>query len=162
MPLFISIITFAKPVYNWFYIKNRILDFFWELTSGTIAAQILTIPIIFYSFHQFPNLFLITNFIIVPLSSIILFAEITLLIISFVPAAAKFIGFITSKVLAFMNGFIEWINSFPFAVYDGIQNNLAETILLYVFITGICYWLLNKKKVGLFIGLSAMLAFYCN
>ncbi|HKG68564.1 MAG TPA: ComEC/Rec2 family competence protein, partial [Segetibacter sp.] len=155
----ISIITFAKPVYDWFYIKNRILDFFWELISVTIAAQILTIPIIFYSFHQFPNFFLITNCIIVPLSSIILFAEITLLIISFVPAAAKFIGFITSKMLAFMNGFIEWINSFPFAVYDGIQNNLAETILLYVFITGICYWLLNKKKAGLFIGLSAMLVF---
>lgn len=155
----ISIVTFAKPVYNWFYVKNKILDFFWKLTSVTIAAQILTIPIIFYAFHQFPNLFLITNCIIVPLSSVILFAELALLITSFVPAVAMFIGFITSEMLAFMNGFIEHINRAPFAVYDGIQNNLAETILLYVFIIAVCYWLLTKTKQALFAGLSAMFVF---
>lgn len=155
----ISIVTFAKPVYNWFYVKNKTLDFFWKLTSVTIAAQILTIPIIFYAFHQFPNLFLITNCIIVPLSSVILFSELILLSTSFVPVVAKFIGFITSEMLAFMNGFIEHINRAPFAVYDGIQNNLAETILLYVFIIAVCYWLLTKTKQALFVGLSAMFVF---
>lgn len=155
----VSIILFAKPVYNWFYSKNKLIDFFWKLTSVTIAAQILTVPIIFYSFHQFPNLFLITNCIIVPLSSVILFAELILLIFSFIPAAAAFVGFITSEMLAFMNGFIERINNVPFAVYDGIQNNPAETILLYVFIISICYWLLNKTKTVLFAGLTAMFVF---
>ncbi|WP_026260034.1 ComEC/Rec2 family competence protein [Segetibacter koreensis] len=155
----ISIVTFAKPVYNWFYIKNKILDIFWKLTSVTIAAQILTVPIIFYVFHQFSNLFIITNCIIVPLSSVILFAELALLTTSFMPIAAKLIGFITSSMLAFMNRFIEWVSSFPFAIYDGIQNNLLETFLLYVFIIGICYWLLYKKKQSLFIGLSAILVF---
>lgn len=154
-----SIITFQRPIYNWFYVKNTIIDFFWKLTSVTIAAQILTVPIIFYSFHQFPNFFLITNCIIVPLSSVILFAELVLLITSFVPVVAKLVGSITSGMLALMNGFIEWINKFPFAVYDGIQNNLAETILLYVFIIGICYWLLNKGKPALFAGAGALLIF---
>lgn len=155
----ISIIGFSKPVYNWFYVKNKILDFFWKLTSVTIAAQILTLPIILYSFHQFPNLFLITNCITVPLSTVILFAEFALLTISFVPFIAKFVGFITTALLALMNNFIEWINGFPFAVYEGVQNNLAETILLYVFIIGVCYWLLNKTKPALFTGLGAMLIF---
>lgn len=155
----ISIITFQWPIYNWFYVNNKILDFFWKLTSVTIAAQILTAPIIFYSFHQFPNLFLITNCIIVPLSSVILFAELALLITSFVPVVGKFVGIVTSGMLAFMNGFIEWINKFPFAVYDGIQNNLAETILLYVFIIAICYWLLNKTRPALFAGLGALFIF---
>jgi competence protein ComEC len=155
----ISIITFSKHVYNWLYVNNKIIDFFWKLTSVTIAAQILTLPVIFYSFHQFPNLFLITNCIIVPLSSVILFAELALLITSFIPVVANFAGIITSGMLAFMNGFIKWINTFAFAVYDGIQNNLAETLLLYVFILGICYWLLNKTKPALFVGLSAMLIF---
>ncbi len=155
----ISIIAFAKPVYNWFYIQNKIIDFFWKLTSVTIAAQILTLPIILYTFHQFPNLFLITNCITVPLSTVILFAEFALLTTSFVPVIAKFVGFITTALLALMNNFIEWINGFPFAVYEGIQNNLAETILLYVFIIGICYWLLNKTKPALFAGVAALVIF---
>lgn len=155
----VSIIIYAKPVYNWFYVSNKILDFFWKLSSVTIAAQILTIPIIFYAFHQFPFFFLISNFIVVPLSSVILFAELALLVTSFIPAIANFVGFITSGMLAFMNGFIEHINSLPFAVYDSIQNSLAETICLYIFIIGVCYWLLNKKKEALFIGLTAICIF---
>ena len=155
----ISIITFQKPVYTWFYFKNKLLDFFWELTSVTIAAQVLTVPIILYAFHQFPTVFLLTNIIIVPLSSVVLFAELALLVTSFIPVVANFGGFVTGKMLAFMNGFIERVNSFPYAVYDGIENNLAETILLYIFIIGICWWLLNKTKPALFIGLASMLVF---
>ncbi|MCW3105598.1 MAG: ComEC/Rec2 family competence protein [Segetibacter sp.] len=155
----VSIVTFAKPVYNWFYFKNKLLDFFWELTSATIAAQVLTVPIIFYAFHQFPTVFLLTNIIIVPLSSVVLFAELVLLITSIIPVIANIAGFITGRILAFMNGFIERVNSFPYAVYDGIQNNLVETILLYIFITGICYWLVNKTKRSLFIGLASMFVF---
>ena len=155
----ISIITFQRPIYNWFYVNNKILDFFWKLTSVTIAAQILTVPIIFYSFHQFPNLFLVTNCIIVPLSSVILFAELALLITSFIPAVANFAGVMISALLAFMNNFIERINDFPFAVYDSIQNNLAQTVLLYVFIIAIGYWLTNKTKPALFAALIAMLLF---
>lgn len=58
-----------------------------------------------------------------------------------------------------MNGFIELINDIPFAVYEGIQNNLAQTILLYIFIGCTCYWLLNKTKGALFAGLTAMFVF---
>ena len=66
---------FHAPIYNLFYIKNKILDFFWKLNAVTIAAQILTLPLSIYHFHQFPVYFLLTNFIAVPLSSIILFGK---------------------------------------------------------------------------------------
>ncbi|GEO10656.1 competence protein ComEC [Segetibacter aerophilus] len=155
----IGIITFQKPVYNWFYLKNKSLDFLWKLTSVTIAAQVLTIPVIFYAFHQFPTFFLLTNMVIVPLSSLVLFAELTLLIVSFAPAVANFVGIVTSGMLAIMNGFIERVNSFPYAVYDGIQNSLVQTILLYILIISIGWWLLNKTKRALFIGLTSMLLF---
>ncbi|MEJ7678813.1 MAG: ComEC/Rec2 family competence protein [Segetibacter sp.] len=130
-----------------------------KLISVTIAAQILTLPIILHTFHQFPNFFLIANCITVPLSTVILFAEFALLAVSFVPVIAKIVGFITSALLAFMNNFIEWVSHFPFAVYLGVQNNLAQTVLLYVFIIGLCYWLLNKTKPAFFVGIGAMLIF---
>jgi competence protein ComEC len=154
-----SIITFAGPIYNWFYTRNKLLDFVWKLASVTLAAQVLTTPIVFYKFHQFPLLFLITNILIVPLATIILFAALILLVASIVPAVALIIGTITGMMLHFMNFFIEAINSFPFAVYDGIQNSLVETILLYTIIISISLWLLHKSKAWLFIGLASTLGF---
>ena len=72
----VGIVIFQKPIYNLIYIKNKRADKVWKLMAISLAAQILTFPICIYYFHQFPNLFLITNIIAVPLSSIILFAEI--------------------------------------------------------------------------------------
>lgn len=155
----VSIVLFSHPVYNWFFIRNKMLDFFWKLTSVTISAQILTLPIIFYSFHQFPNYFLITNCFIVPLSSIILFAELLLLIVSFIPLIAKFIGIITTWLLSLMNNFIESINNLPYSVYDGIQNSLSETILLYIFLIAASYYFLNRNKQAFFTALFSMLMF---
>ena len=154
-----SIVMFSKPVYNWFYIDNKLLDSIWKLTSVTISAQILTIPLLFYSFHQFPNLFLITNCIVVPLSTVVLFAELVVLISSPIALMAKFCGIVTGFLLRFMNSFIEQMSSFRFAVTDEIQNSLAETILLYIAIIFFSLWLLKRKNSALFAGATALFLF---
>ncbi len=155
----LSIVVFFKPVHNWFFIRNKSLNWLWELTAVTIAAQVLTTPIIFYHFHQFPLLFLITNFVVVPLSSIILFAELALLAVSPLPVIANVISNVTTGLLRFMNDFIERLNQLPFAVYNGIQNTIFQTILLYIIIIFSCWWLLQKSKPALFTALLAGLLF---
>ena len=106
----ISIVIFQKTVYSWFYIKNKWIDKIWQLAAVTIAAQLLTLPVCIYYFHQFPNLFLITNVIAVPLSSLILFAEIILLAFGWIPFAGFWIGRITSWLLWLMNKVILVVN----------------------------------------------------
>lgn len=155
----ISIVTFMKPIHNWFYIKSKSLNFLWELVAVTLSAQVLTIPIIFYYFHQFPNLFLITNFIVVPLSSIILFAELAVLAFSYVPYVSNAFSYVTTGMLRFMNNFIERFNQLPFAVTNGIQNSVVETILLYGFIIAICYWLYHKSKPSLYFSICIGIIF---
>lgn len=155
----ISIVTFMKPIHNWFYVKNKTLNILWELVAVTLSAQILTIPIIFFYFHQFPNLFLITNFVVVPLSSIILFAELAVLVFAHVMYVSGFLDDVTTVLLRFMNNFIERFNQLPFAVTTGIQNSVVETILLYGFIIAVCYWLYHKWKPSLYISLSIGLLF---
>ncbi len=61
-----SILLFMKPLYQTLFIKNKYLNYGWKLISVTLAAQILTLPISMYHFHQFPNLFLVTNLVAVP------------------------------------------------------------------------------------------------
>jgi len=156
----LSIIIFMRPVYNWFYIPNKLLDFIWKLNAVTIAAQILTVPIGIYHFHQFPNLFLLTNFVAVPLSSLILLGEILLCCISFIPPVAVFIGKLLSFLIRTMNRYIEEIETIRFSLWDGLHISITQAVLLLIFTTGISYWLMEKQKKGLITGLVALLSFF--
>ncbi len=142
----LSIVLFMKPIYHCLNVQYKIIDKAWQLTSVTLSAQTLTLPLYMYHFHQVPNLFLITNFVAVPLSSCILFGEIFLIAVSFMPTTASAVGLLLNRLLNWMNGFISWVNKFSFAVTDGIRHSPIQTILLYCFITGVAGWLLHKNK----------------
>lgn len=152
----LSIIIFMRPIYNWFYIKNKALDFIWKLNAVTLAAQILTIPLSIYHFHQFPLLFFLTNFLAVPLSSIILLGEILLCCISFIPAAAMLLGKALFWLIWVMNTYVEQVELIPGSLWDGLQISISQVVLLIVFTAGISYWLMEKQKQGLYWGLASL------
>jgi len=155
----LSIIIFMKPIYNWFYIKNKALDAIWKLNAVTISAQLLTIPVSIYHFHQFPAYFLFTNLLAVPLSSAILLGEIFLCCISFIPVVASFTGKIISWLIWLMNSYIERIEKIPYSLWDGLQINMPQAILLFFLVTGISYWLMEKSKLALKLALFSLLGF---
>ncbi len=157
----LSIVIFMQPIYNWFYFRNKIVDFIWKLNAVSIAAQVLTVPLSIFHFHQFPNYFLLTNFIAVPLSSVIVLGEILLCGVSFVPVIAGLAGKILSWLIGIMNSYIERIESLPYSLWDGLQINVVQTILLYILAGGAGYWLLEKSKTGLKIAIAALLGFVC-
>jgi competence protein ComEC len=155
----LSIIIFMRPIYNWFYIKNKILDFIWKLNAVTLAAQILTIPLSIYHFHQFPNYFMLTNFVAVPLSSMIVLGEIFLCAVAWIPAIALLAGKLLGWMIWLMNTWIERIELLYFSLWDGLQISITQAIFLLVFATGTSYWLMEKVKQGLVIGLIGLLGF---
>jgi len=155
----LSIVIFMPPIYNLFYVSNKILDFFWKINAVTIAAQILTLPLSTYHFHQFPVYFLLTNFMAVPLSSVILFGEIILCAISFIPVVATLTGQILYLLIRLMNTYVERIEALPFSVWPSLQISIWQALLLFLFVTGIGYWLLEKNKHGLPFALLAILFF---
>ena len=155
----LSIVIFMQPIYHWFYIKNKTLDIIWKLNAVTIAAQILTVPVGIYHFHQFPLNFLLTNFLAVPLSSFILLDEILLCVISFIRPLAAIIGQFISWLIWIMNSYIERIEMLPFSLWDGLQISILQAILLLIVGAGLGFWLIEKSKTGLKYALAALLAF---
>jgi len=155
----LSIIIFMRPVYTLFYIENKLLDAIWKLNAVTIAAQILTVPLSIYHFHQFPNLFLLTNFVAVPLSSAILLGEIFLCVVSFIPELALLIGKIISWMVWLMNTYIEKVEAIDFSLWDGLQTSILQTVLSLILIVGISWWLMNKSTAALKLGLLSLLGF---
>ncbi|NJO90405.1 MAG: ComEC/Rec2 family competence protein, partial [Chloroflexia bacterium] len=88
----ISILLFQQKLYRTIDIKNKYLDYFWQLTTVSLAAQIGTTPISIFYFHQFPIYALLTNIIVIPAAAIILNAVILLLIANFYAPLAKIIA----------------------------------------------------------------------
>ena len=157
----LSIVTFYRAIYNWLYFPNKALDFIWKTMAISLAAQILTTPVSLYHFHQFPVLFLLTNVVAVPVSSVILFGEIAICIAAAVNPLANLLGQITEWLIYFMNSYIERIETISFSLWNGFSLSLPQTGLLLLAATAICFWLMEKRKWMFLTGFGSLLLFTC-
>lgn len=156
----LSLLVFMKPVYQLFTIKNKWLDLLWKMNAVTLSAQILTIPICIFYFHQFPNAFLLTNLIAVPLSSLILFLELALCAVASLDKIASLLGQVLEWLLYSMNYFIEYVSHLPFAVWEHLYLSLSQTILLYILVSSVSAWLFTKSKTYFIASIVMLSAFF--
>lgn len=157
----IGIVIFMKPVYQLLSFQNKLVDMIWQMNAVTISAQLLTLPICIYQFHQFPNYFLLSNIIAVPLSSLILLLEIFLCAISFLPSVFSFIASLTALLIRLMNACVERVEQLPFSVWNGLQISFVQAVLLSASLVLLLSCLLYKEHIRalLYTGFIAMAAF---
>jgi competence protein ComEC len=154
-----GIVWLQKPIQNLYYTKNKALQYVWEMCSITIAAQILTLPICIYYFHQIPTTFLFTNLICVPLSSAILFAEVALVVCAIFPPVTMFLGKFIYVLTWCMNALIDFFNKLPLSLLDKIYATVLTTWVLYGFVFLLAGALLRKSKKLMKIALVCLLIF---
>ncbi len=155
----LSIVLFMRPIYQLFTPKQAFLKSVWKLNAVTLSAQVLTAPLCVFYFQQFPSLFLITNFIAVPLSSAILVGEIGLCVFSALPLIARLLGTLLFFGIRLMNRSIEWLDSLAFSSWTGLQVNVLQVIFLYLCIACIGGWLVLQQKRWVYPGLLCIILF---
>lgn len=141
----LGIVISQKYVYNWFYFKNKILNEAWKLASVSLAAQLFTLPVCIYYFHQFPLLFLISNMAAIPLSTVALWGCILIVAVSPVPLLAAGLGKLTWASIWLLNHSVLVINAIPFSLWDEISVSVTATIILYAIFISFTYWLIKKS-----------------
>lgn len=149
----LGLVVIQQPLYRSVYLKNKWLDKIWALSAVTLAAQVFTLPACLYYFRQFPVYFLITNLLVVPFSTLILFAGLLLLIISPITGVADFLGIGLKYSIQWMNGFVEWMNDWPGGIIKDLHQDIIGICLLYMFIAFACRLLLFKEKKSFFASL---------
>lgn len=117
-----------------------------SLVTVSIAAQLATFPISIYYFHQFPNFFLLTNLIAIPLSSAIIYLGILLMFFSSSPFIVKYLGHLFAWLVDVLNNSIQYISQLPYSITDGIFINKLQLIVMYVSII-FCINFLYKKHI---------------
>ncbi len=144
----IGIILLQKPIASILKPKNIILKTLWETTALSIAAQLCTLPLVLFYFHQFPNFFLLTNIIVLIFSSLVIFTGIAVLLTSFIPIISIFITKLLVLFVWLMNSGLHLIDTLPGAVTHYISFDNIQMILLFFFILFmLCFILLKVKKM---------------
>ncbi len=158
----LSIVLFYNPIYVWGITRYKAINYVWKMNAVTLSAQVLTLPIILYTFHQFPNYFLLTNLVIVPLSNVVLFGLLLLL------AAHTFSTYIATKIavgvdacIGIANTIVQFFDKLPYATTT-IHISLVQAILLFIIALVLYYGILEQrgytiKLVSIFVLLFTIL-----
>lgn len=153
-----GILLFQERIFNIFPLQNKILIWLWSMTSVSIAAQITTLPLTIYYFHNIPVLSLISNLFIIPLSTLLIYSSSMFLSLSYFPNN-HFIILITNKLSHALTSVIKYFSDISFAVVEHINISIFQVILLYLIILIIKYFLESKKPVCVIWILSLIILF---
>ncbi|GAP73186.1 hypothetical protein SAMD00024442_66_12 [Candidatus Symbiothrix dinenymphae] len=142
----VSIVLVNPPLVRLYQSRNPLLRYVWELCCVSVAAQIGVLPLTVYYFHQFPVLFLATNILLLPLSSILIaLIPATLLVV------APFGNFplITMPLNLCLDGFIavtRTLDAYSYHNISGIFISGWEMAAWSMFIAVFLYIVLKKAK----------------
>ncbi len=114
--------------------KRRVWTEIWKITCVSISAQIATFSLGLLYFHQFPNYFLLSNLLVVPISFAILILGLLVLALSFIPVLAGVAGFFLELTIQIANYIVFTIESFPFNLIDNVYVSAVQCCLLMVLI----------------------------
>jgi len=142
----ISIVTLQPSLYKLLYVKNKLPDKIWAVITVSIAAQIGTGPLAIHYFSQFPNYFIITNLIVIPLASIIIYTALLFLLISPIAVFAEFLGKILSFVVYLMHQSVHLIEALPYSTMQNVNLSPGETLITFLVIILLTGFFIHKSR----------------
>lgn len=152
----IFIICFYRDFYLRLRFRHRLPDFIWQAAAVSIIAQTGTLALTIMLFNRFPTWFILSNIVIVPLSSVVI------IIGCLVPLTfpLTFISQTLANLLDFLTGVTEYLTarsaSLPLSTIDNIGLTTLQCILFTLTIFLWLRYLLVKKSIQVRWPLSAL------
>lgn len=129
-----GIVYFQRKIYKRFVFYNDVLDWAWQLTSVSIAAQILTLPISLYYFHQFPVYFWLSGLVVIPAAMAILVLGLLLFTFGKISIVGVVLGKLLFWLISLVNAAIFFIEALPGSTLQGIWIGGWSVLSIYAFI----------------------------
>ena len=150
-----------QPILNYFPIQdNRFKKLIFNTISISVSAQLATLPLVLYYFHQFSFISIIANFFIVPFSeAIIVFSFLMTTLIAF-HLDFHLMNVAYDFVINILLTIIHWFADFSHLFIENIPMNLIEVFALFLIIYFLRFFILKPKLKNLTIVLMTVFIFY--
>lgn len=154
-----AILLLQPRIYRWFPgVHSRIGHYLCSLMSVSIAAQIGTAPLVLLYFSRFSTHFLLTNLLVIPLVSFIMYATVIMLLFTPYFPLQSIIAIGVKWLIGLLNSCVRWVEQLPWASFDGIWLYGTDVLGIYLFLFLLGYYLNTCKARGLIIGTFCLLA----
>lgn len=151
-------IVWLQPMLaNYWTPKNKILQFFWDIITVSFAAQLGTLPLSIYYFHQFPGLFFVTNLLVLPLLSVIMLLGVIVMTIAAFSALPIWCIKPLEWGITVMNSIIHWVASFESFIFTNIPSTFNLMIASYCVLIALVIWWKKKTFKRSVLVLSAII-----
>lgn len=151
----LGIVLIQPWLYEKWQPKTWLTDQVWLIISVSLAAQLATFPLGLLYFHQFPNYFLFSNLIVIPVSTLILGYGLLMFILGKFSSIGIASGKIFSALVWFLNESVRVVDKTPGALIQGISINILETWIIYALVVFLVVFFYKKQVKYLFISLGA-------
>lgn len=120
--------------------KYKVSKYIWDILTVSFAAQIGTLPLSIYYFHQFPGLFFITNLLIIPLLSIIMLLGVLVMLLAAFNMIPVFLSQLLEWSIYYLNKIINAIASLEQFIIQDIPLHFYLLISSYLLLFTIIIW----------------------
>ena len=153
-------IVFLQPKFEKLLeVKTKILRYFWQLLTVSVAAQIATFPFTAFYFNQFPTYFWISNLIVIPAVMVLIPLGISLLAFHAIPLLGNFISIVTNVIIGLLYQFLAFIETLPFSVQQFTLSPF-EFACLAGFLISILILIKNRRMIYFKSALLFILLFF--
>ena len=125
--------------------KNKISKYIRDILSVSFAAQIGTLPLSLYYFHQFPGLFFITNLAIIPLTGFIMGLGVVVMILAYFDLCPNYLSKALEWCLFVIDKIIHTIASFEQFIIKDIPFNSVFLLGSYMLIISSILWFEKRR-----------------
>lgn len=113
---------------------HRVLGWLWTMLTVPLSAQVMVAPLVVYYFGRFSCYFFLSNYIAVPLATIVIYSSILLCATFFWPWLQGVVATVVEWEVTAMNGALSWVAALPGASIENIRINGLQLALLYVIV----------------------------
>jgi competence protein ComEC len=155
----LSLQVFYKAIRDVFIHKWQAINYIWDITAASLAAQILILPVSIYYFHMFPVYFIPGSIIAVPLVSLIIYAGTLLVIIESVSESFNIlISYCMNTIMEILLQSMELIVSLPFSA---LRDLYLSTPAFIFFIAAVFTFLIWFKRNDILVFYGCLVLFFC-
>ena len=129
-----GIVTIQPKLVQLWRPRWKLLNKIWQLTTGSVAAQLSILPLSLFYFHQFPSLFWISNIVIIPFLGGILIGGILVIFLSICSFLHDFLVTVYGGVISLMNDFIRLVSHQESFLFSEISFSIWMMIASYLVI----------------------------